>query len=106
MAPGEPVEVVQANPSVRMRSQALDDIVHSVSVGRGPAGRAAKGVLKTLTPERLRRKALRVTQQHVVHGAPEQDGRKLHERAAPALQAGGRIAQRVPRARHGKPVGL
>ncbi len=70
--PGEPLEPVHANPSVRMRSQALDDLVHAVSVGRGPAGRAAKGMLKTLTPERLRREALRVTQQHVVHGAPQQ----------------------------------
>ncbi len=73
VTPGEPVEVVQANPSVRLRSQTLDDIVHSVSVGRGPAGRAAKGLVKTLTPERLRRRALRVTQQRVVHGAPEQE---------------------------------
>ncbi len=72
VTPGEPVVPVHANPSVRMRSQALDDLVHAVSVGRGPAGRAAKGVLKTLTPERLRREALRVTQQHVVHGAPQQ----------------------------------
>jgi hypothetical protein len=91
LSQSEPVEVVQANRSVRMRSQALDDIVHAVSVGRGPAGRAVKGVVKTLTPERLRREALRVTQQRVVHGAPEQADEafmnELRHRFRPEVEA-------------------
>jgi hypothetical protein len=66
----EPMAAIEANPSVRMRSQALDELVHAVSVGRGPAGRAARGALKALTPQRLRRNALRVTQQRVVHAPP------------------------------------
>jgi hypothetical protein len=66
----EPVEAIEANPSVRLRSQALDDMVHAVSVGRGPAGRAAKGALTAITTRRLRREALRLTQQRVVHGVP------------------------------------
>jgi len=66
----EPLEAIEANPSVRMRSQTLDEIVHAVSVGRGPAGRAVRGPVKALTPERLRRKALRMTQQRVVHAPP------------------------------------
>jgi hypothetical protein len=65
-----PVEAVVANPSVGMRSQGLDELVHSVSVGRGPASRAAKAALKTVTPRSARRHALGLTQRHLVHRAP------------------------------------
>jgi hypothetical protein len=87
------VEVLQANPSVRMRSQQLDEAVHALSVGRGPVSRAAKGVVKALTPARVRRGALRATQRHVVH-APTQppDERlmaELRARFAPEVRAAG-----------------
>lgn len=66
-----PVEAIKANPTVRMRSQRLDEIVHAVSVGAGPLSRAAKATVRALTPQRLRREALRVTQRRVVHARPE-----------------------------------
>jgi hypothetical protein len=72
-----PVEVTKANPTVRMRSQQLDDLVHAVSVGRGPLSKAAKATVKSLTPERVRRRALRLTQRRVVHGAPPADDEQL-----------------------------
>ena len=60
----EPIEAIEANPSVRMRSQALDEIVHACLVGRGPAARAARGrASRRSRPQRLRRDALRLTQQ-------------------------------------------
>jgi hypothetical protein len=65
------IDVLDANPTIRMRSQQLDDMVHAVSVGRGPLSRAAKTSIKALTPRALRRGALAVTQRHVVHGAPQ-----------------------------------
>jgi Sulfotransferase domain len=65
-----PVDAVEANPTVGMRSQHLDDVVHSVSVGRGPLSRAAKRTLKALTPRQLRRDALSLTQRHIVHRSP------------------------------------
>ena len=71
-----PVAVTEANPSVRMRSQQLDELVNAVSVGRGPATRALKGLIKTLTPRRLRERALRAALDRVVLGevgAPEQE---------------------------------
>jgi sulfotransferase family protein len=71
-----PIEVLHANPSVRMRSQRLDDAVHAVSVGHGRFSRAVKATLKTLTSRRLRRDALRVTQRRVVYGSlqpPDED---------------------------------
>jgi len=67
----EPVEVVKANPTVGMRSQMLDELVHAVSTGAGPFSRAAKGAVKAVTPQRLRREALRVTQRKVVHAPPK-----------------------------------
>ena len=64
-----PVDVMDVNRTNRsMRSQALDDVVHAVSVGRGPASRFAKTAIKTLTPQRLRRDALHLTQRRIVHG--------------------------------------
>jgi hypothetical protein len=66
-----PIEPIKANPSVRMRSQRLDDIVHGVSVGAGPLSRAAKRVVNAVTPQKLRREALRVAQRRVVHGDPK-----------------------------------
>jgi hypothetical protein len=57
-----------------MRSQSLDDVVHAVSVGRGPASRFAKTAIKTLTPQRLRRDALTAAQRRIVHAsAPPAD---------------------------------
>ncbi len=65
-----PIEVMKVNPTIRMRSQQLDDLVHSVSVGRSPIARAAKAVVKGLTPAGAARKLLRATQRHVVYGDP------------------------------------
>jgi hypothetical protein len=71
-----PVHASEANPTVRMRSQQLDELVNAISVGRGPVSRALKASLKTLTPSRLRGEALRMTLRHVVYGgvkAPEEE---------------------------------
>ncbi len=70
-----PVDVMDVNrTNRRMRSQRLDDLVHAVSVGRGPASRLAKSAIKTLTPRKLRRDALYAAQRRIVHGsAPAPD---------------------------------
>jgi hypothetical protein len=65
-----PVHALDANPTVAMRSQQLDDLVHAVSTGRGPVSRTAKAALKTLTPTGARRRLLGLTQRRVVHGRP------------------------------------
>jgi len=48
-----PIEPVEANPSVRVRSLRRDDAVRAVHAGRGPLGRGAK-VAGALVPERIR----------------------------------------------------
>jgi hypothetical protein len=65
-----PLEVMDANPTVRLRSQQLDDLVHSLSTGRGPVARAGKGLVKTLMPGGAPRKLLQVALHRVVHGEP------------------------------------
>jgi hypothetical protein len=64
-----PIEPILANRTVGMRSQGLDELVHSVSVGRGPASRAAKAALKVITPRKARRDALALAQRRLVHRA-------------------------------------
>jgi hypothetical protein len=65
-----PIETLDVNPSRLMRSQQLDDLVYSISVGRGPLSRAGKAVVKALTPQRPRRELLRLTQRRIVHADP------------------------------------
>ena len=67
---GAPVKIVEANPSVAVRSQRLHELVHAVSVGRGPVSRAVKGTIKTLTPRSLRRDALSAAQRKAVYSSP------------------------------------
>ncbi len=70
-----PVHAREANPTVRLRSQQLDDLVNAVSVGRGPVSRAVKASVKAITPRQLRSEALKMTLNHVVYGgvtAPEE----------------------------------
>jgi len=72
-----PIEVVQANPTVRMRSLALDDMLHALTVGRGPVSGAIKASVKALTPRTLRHDALRVTLARVVRAAPRAPEERL-----------------------------
>jgi hypothetical protein len=66
------VRAVEANPTVQMRSQRLDEMVHALSTGKGSrVARGARAVVKAATPTGLRREALRYTQRRVVHGRPQ-----------------------------------
>ncbi len=66
-----------ANPTVRARSQRLHELVHAVSVGRGPLSRSTKTLAKALTPRRLRRGALRAAQRHIVFAPPQPPNERL-----------------------------
>jgi hypothetical protein len=67
---GLPVESIEANPTVAVRSVRMDGLVRSMYLGRGPAGRAVRAGIKVLTPQRLRRGGLEVLQKRVLYGAP------------------------------------
>jgi hypothetical protein len=66
-----PIDRIEANPTVRVRSPRLHEALLSVYLGRGRAGRAAKRTVKGLVPKRLRGRALRMTQRHVIFGKPQ-----------------------------------
>jgi hypothetical protein len=63
------VQALEANPSVRVRSPRLDDLIHAVSIGQGGA-RALKAPLVALTPRRLRHGAMRTIRRRMLVSAP------------------------------------
>jgi Sulfotransferase domain len=65
-----PIEVALANRTVRLRSKPLDDVIRTVSTGRGGVLRVLKAPVKALTSRRLRHGALRVARRSVVYGEP------------------------------------
>jgi hypothetical protein len=65
-----PVVPVNANPTVTLRSQALDEAVHRLSVGRGRYSKEVKAAVKALLPRRAPRRLLSAVQAHVVHSSP------------------------------------
>jgi hypothetical protein len=68
---GFAVEATRANVTKRtVRSQGLDEMMASVSMGRGPLSRAAGGAVKTIAPRGLRRGAARALRRRVVLAEP------------------------------------
>jgi hypothetical protein len=67
-----PIEVVEANPTMGVRSQRLHQLVHVLSVGHGPVSHAVRTAVKAVTPAQLRRSALRATQRGVVYVEPRE----------------------------------
>jgi len=72
-----PIEITEANPTVRMRSVRLDETVRAVSVGRGPLVRALRSSVKAVTPPDLRLQAQRAIRRRVVFGAPQPPDEEL-----------------------------
>ena len=68
-----PIEVIEANPSFRVRSPQLHELVRSVYIGRGPVSRSVKAGVKSLTSQGLRRDLLRLTRRSVVYGKPQRE---------------------------------
>jgi hypothetical protein len=60
----------EANPTARMRSRLVTDVVDDVAAGRGRASRYLGSGIKTLTTERFRRRLLKRTWDRVVYGPP------------------------------------
>jgi len=71
------IEPVEANASVRPRSQQAAELFHALVVGRGPATRALKGAGKALTPDGARRRVLATLQRKVVYGPPNEIDQRL-----------------------------
>jgi hypothetical protein len=78
-----PVEVMDVNPSVSVRSALLDNISRNAFGGRGPVWGSVKAGLKALTPSRLRprvRKRAKATRRAIAYGkAPAPDEQLMAE---------------------------
>ena len=72
-----PVDLTEANPTVRMRAQKLDEAMVAVTVGRGPVSSAVKRSVKAVLPRRLRRKLRWLIWRRVVFGRPEPPDEEL-----------------------------
>jgi len=92
------IDPVTANPTLRPRSQLLNEMVHAVGVGRGPVSRAIKGSIKALTPARTRREAFHAVKQKLVFSEPaeedEEFSRKLRARYRGEVEALSRYLDR------------
>jgi hypothetical protein len=67
---GAPIEPLHANPTVRARSQRMHELLHAVSVGRGPLSLTVKAAIKTLVPQRLRRGAVGAIRNRLLYTEP------------------------------------
>jgi hypothetical protein len=65
-----PIETTEANPTVRVRSQRMHELVHALYVGHGPISRAVKASIKAVTPRQLRRKLIFGAQKRLVFAEP------------------------------------
>jgi hypothetical protein len=67
-----PLELIDANPTVSVRSVRADAALRRMYSERGPVSRSAKGVVRALTPKRLRTAAMRTIRRRVIYGSPQQ----------------------------------
>jgi hypothetical protein len=65
-----PIEPLHANPTVRARSQRAHELLHAVSVGRGPLSLTIKSAIKTVVPQRLRRSAVGTIRERLLYAEP------------------------------------
>ena len=66
-----PVEAIEANPTVSVRSIRLDRTVRALYEGRGPLARVLKRTVTAVAPEQVRRGALHTIRRRLVYGKPQ-----------------------------------
>jgi hypothetical protein len=96
---GHPIEEIRVKKTARrVRSQRLDDALHTLTLGRSPISRAARGAAKALMPRELRHDAFRVARARGVYGdvpPPDEDVmNELRRRYKPEVAALGEYLDR------------
>jgi sulfotransferase family protein len=66
-----PVRLIEANPTVHVRSLRLDRVVRSLYAGQGPLARTTKATVKALTPRRLHGESFALARRRLVYGTPD-----------------------------------
>jgi hypothetical protein len=66
----QPIEVVDANPTVGVRAVRADLLLRTVRSGRGPAAQAVRGTVKALTSQRMRSGLLYPLRRKLLYAEP------------------------------------
>jgi hypothetical protein len=74
-----PVQTIEANHAASVRSPRVQSLVRSLYLGRAPGARAAKTVVKAITPRRARRRAIAATDRLQQTSPPEPDAELMRE---------------------------
>jgi Sulfotransferase family len=72
-----PIEAMDVNPAVSLRSPRLYEAARAVYMGREPGPRAIKQAIKGMTPQRLRHRALGIQTRVQRSGRPEPEDEQL-----------------------------
>jgi sulfotransferase family protein len=72
-----PIEVMDANPTIGVRSVRLDELVHAARAGRTPGSRIVKAIVKALTSRQVRSRVLYPIRRRVVYGNPPPPDKNL-----------------------------
>jgi hypothetical protein len=73
----QPLSIKEANPTVRVRSQRLHSLVHTLAAGEGPVPRAVQSAARTLAPRRLSRQSAVAIRNRVLFSSPQQPDPRL-----------------------------
>jgi hypothetical protein len=65
-----PVQSIEANPTVGLRSRRADDLVRSLYAGSNPAARLIKAATTRILPARARSELLPAIRRRLVYGKP------------------------------------
>jgi len=65
-----PIDVREANPTVRVRSQRLYALLHAVAAGEAPVARAVQSAARKLAPRGLSRQSAVAIRDRILYGAP------------------------------------
>ena len=66
----QPIDPVEANPSVAIRSRRMDQLVRALYAGSNPASRVVGAAVRTMLPERIRGDALSSVRRRLLYGKP------------------------------------
>jgi hypothetical protein len=72
-----PIDVRQANPTVRVRSQRMHALVHGLAAGEGPLPRAVQATARTLAPRRLSRQSAVAIRNRMLFASPRPPDERL-----------------------------
>ena len=62
-----PLQSAEINPTVVPRSQGVHELLHALTVGRGPLSRGAKAAVKRVVPRRVRRDGVRAAKHRFLY---------------------------------------